>query len=393
MNSRLALLVVLGCAASALGAQSAIRKAYSSCARIYIHPSGIDFDSSGTAFQAAEWGADRLGLTFRNRYSNEVNVASESDVRTFIEMDRMRQLLGGGSSSALEAVGKAMSAEYVVLFGVNRTRNSTSITASLVKVNNNKFLVRRMASVSPGTDPRKAAERVADELVDELQWVLELCPFQGAVKVQLVETRKSDRTSTGSTFCNKQWRDLKRTHRVNISDDQQWQIDRWGRAGQAEGSLRWRGVEDVHDVEEHGCYPCKSGTMASRSSDRRVTTTTEVDSLSRSSAAVDPDLHDAMVRLEFKRDSTYTVFIRAASDKGLARRKVSHSITGACDTDGGEQDERSGARSTPLELRLGPFRGTPMDRVLSGKGRLDHQQTAEWTKYIDYSFSLKRLFK
>jgi hypothetical protein len=260
----------------------------------------------------------------------------------------------------------------------------------MVRGHDYRFLVQRTYGIPATSAGLNAINAAARDFVTEMGYARELCPFQGPISVHKVETRKTDRTSTGSVFCNGDWRDLTRAHHVNLSDDQRWRVERRGRSGGGPGTLQWRVSDVTQDVEDHGCYACKAGSLGRRTSDRTVTLTTEVDGVSRTSTAVDTSLWDVRATIEFRRDSTYTIFVRAASSTGLARRNVSHVVSGACDTDG-EKDDGTAKRSAPLELRLGPFRGTPFDARLQGKGRLDAQKTDEAERYIDFDFNLRRL--
>lgn len=380
-------LALIAVAAAPLTAQAS--KSFERCATVFIKAMAVDYDTSGTAESYARVLENFMSQELWDGYDGAASVLTAGDARTLIQNDRDRALLGASrGTETLDKVARAFDADYFLLLQVTRSRSAITLTANLYRPSKTKVLAHRERSLTAGglTADLKAFVK---EVAREVAYVAEICPYQGPVTARIVETRKSSRTSTGSVFCNKEWRALNRSNTVDNSDDQHWQLERRMRSGGSKGKLTWRVSENTRETEEHGCYPCRSGTPAARTSDRKVTTTTEVEGVSRASAAVDPELWDAIVRLEFKKDSTYTVFVRAASDRGLARRTISHAVTGACDTDG-ENENRSGARSAPLELRLGPFRGTPFDKQLRAKDRIDVKQTDEWVSYIEFSFDLKR---
>jgi hypothetical protein len=112
---------------------------------------------------------------------------SNADANIMLDLERQKELLGVGDMDQLSNIAEAMKSDYLVSLSVTVLKNTTTISAFIVKKGQDKVISRTVESV-PNDDAINAAKRVAKKLIDDLyQYNNQLCrekTWTGTIKIE-----------------------------------------------------------------------------------------------------------------------------------------------------------------------------------------------------------------
>jgi hypothetical protein len=319
------------------------------------------------------------------------------DVGTMLSFMRMRALLGGtieqqaSLDQDLAALGGAMGTDYLVVLNAMATKSRWTLSARWFDVRKAKALAMAMEDFAPGGDSLvDACDRVAEKLVDEVAY-FEICPYTGPVKITVNTNRSKEEKEEYPVFCNGMDQQYVKTTSESKVADTELEVTRTRRSW-ATGTIRYHSVETSKLVEEdpcHACDPTRKGVRIYTESHR---TTVDIEGLSEESSTAGQRISDVRPYLKFDRNGTFRLEILATSKPGVRKVHIERKAEGNCDTTVAKPKEDYSMRTDiPLGNVMGPFAGSPRDKVLTGHKEFREKDpvTGEETT-INVEFQLQR---
>jgi hypothetical protein len=317
--------------------------------------------------------------------------ATYDDLAVMLNHQREHALLGGNVDENMEALASAMGLyDHVISLQVTPSAGRTALNATCVSLKKAKTVA--MDIVLSGTGAEAALDSVPDfvrKFVEKLAY-LEPCAYKGPVRVTIQSKRNKEEKEEYPVYCNQSDLMYKKSTKIAKEATTDWDLQKTGRESAA-GTVHFRNRERTEIVEENGCYQCPSGRQGGRTSTRITTATEAIDGLSEDSLRDGKKQKDARITLRFNEDDTFTVYIKVASRDGTREERIEEKAEGTCDIKTGPPKTVEGKVDVALEDRLGPFAGSPLDKVLRGKAtetKVDPGSEEETTTSID--FELKR---
>jgi len=318
-----------------------------------------------------------------------VEISSQSTIASILELERMKQLLGGEERD-LASIGGAMGSDYLVGLQVTYAPGSIMVNAFCAYTRTSEVIARAMEIATNADDAIDAIERVSKQLVEGLK-KYEICPFKGPINV-IVKTELTDKkTESYTVYCNSLDGLYKRDITTNNSSDANWKLSKTSK-NRVIGSVTYILQEETEKEEHNDCYICPSGRQGSRLYKETVLKTAKVEGLSNESIADNQQIEDARAIITFIDNGTYTLRVKAASRKGDLKLRTEKKAEGTCDNQNPPPESIDKKADVSLkETTFGPFPGTSLDKVLSHKDTFTtiDPVTKEKTT-ITYDFDLKR---
>jgi hypothetical protein len=310
-----------------------------------------------------------------------------ADIAVTLNHQREHALLGGDVDEDLKALASALGLDdYLISLQVTPSAERTALHASCVSLKTSKPVA--MDTVLSGTGGEVALDSVPDfarKFVQKLAY-LEPCAYKGPVHVTVRSRRNKEEKEEYPVYCNQSDQMYKKSTKIAKEATTDWDLQKTGRESAA-GTVHFRNRGRTEIVEENGCYKCPSGRQGGRTSTRITTATEAIDGLSEDSLRDGKKQKDARITLRFNEDDTFTVYIKVASRDGTREERIEEKAEGTCDIKTGRPNTAEGKVDVALEDRLGPFAGSPLDKVLRGKTtetKVDPVSEEETTTSIDF---------
>lgn len=318
-------------------------------------------------------------------------ITIDESLRATLSWQRQRALLGGDVDEDLKALADALGLnDYLISLQVNPLGGRSALSAKCVNLKSSKTVAMDLVASGEGLEAAvDACEEFAKRFVRKLAY-LEICPYKGPVHVTVQSRRNKEEKEEYPVYCNQSDQMYKKSTKIAKDATTDWDLQKAGRESAA-GTVHFRNRERTEIVEENGCYQCPSGRQGSRTSTRITTAAETIDGLSEDSLRDGKKQKDARITLRFNEDDTFTVYIKVASRDGTREERIEEKAEGTCDIKTGPPKTVEGKVDVALEDRLGPFVGSPLDKVLRGKAtetKVDPGSEEETTTSID--FELKR---
>jgi hypothetical protein len=323
-------------------------------------------------------------------------ILTQSELKTLIEWDRWRYLLG--QESRMDQIAKAHEADFLVNLSVFEMDNSYLISGGALSVSKGKAITKNNYSADKNdatNEFHKIGRAIALDFVE-----MGLCPFVG--KLTMTTERTSDEIHERGNRCGKNNEGYFRgTMKKSYTYVEKLELEKKGRIG-AEGSLRASSVDEEMNREiNSGCVNCwtyegkdVTGIDATNytSSDYTLVIREEykVDGLA---PLFGSGGFPASVFIEFdKKEGTYMVTVKAVSKKGeyVKSRKVTN-VT-ACQKDPEPDEKVTNETIVSVKQIWGPFKGKYTDKTLqdskteTDNNKIDGGQTT-YTSKVNFSFS------
>ncbi len=318
-----------------------------------------------------------------------VEISSLSTITALLELERQRQLLGAGDDNAITNIGQALGCNYLISLRVSVINNKALITALCLDVKKVQAISRAMANVQHGEAGLDAVDNVSKQLIDGLK-KYEICPFKGPFKIHVVSTTKDKQTEEYPVYCNKIDGIYKKEITIDNSSNSEWNLykrDKYSTDGNVKFTMR----EETILEEQNDCYECTSGRKGGRTYYKKTLSSADVQGLSKDSEQYGIKVDDARIELTFLDNDTYTILIKAASNKGDKKEKIEEHAEGTCDNIQPNNNSINVKADVPLKQLLGPFKGNAQDDVLTEKSTIKNvdPNTKEETE-IEYEFNLTK---
>lgn len=218
----------------------------------------------------------------------------------------------------------------------------------------------------------------------------EICPYIGTLDFEVKTERNEKTTDAYPVYCNGADKKYKKEVEINEKSEANWKLiktDKYLTGGILSYTLR----EESLTTELNECYPCPSGRKGARVYTEKIIQTANIEGLSVESVLKGKNIPDARTEITFLEDGTYTIIVKAASKKGELKVKTEIHAEGTCDVISKPPVTSTQKADVPLNVTLGPFPGSGLDKVLSQNGSYHTVDpiTNEKTT-VTYNFNLKR---
>lgn len=307
-----------------------------------------------------------------------LNVLTMDEITAMIGWARKQQLMGTAEEQQIQLkdIGDAMGVKYIIRVNVLHQQGNPTTTIAL-KALNNKNQTGIYNDTQIFSSP-EAAWDGANAMFDRLEKGFaehlsmqkggygEICPFTGRVDVYREVKRDRHEKKSRDLYCKGMDMEGHELEKYSATLREVWSLERFGNPD-TRGSVDATFLEETIREEVNPCYVCGPDEIGRWVWNRTESLAGTVNGLSDKSTGESIKNKDATVRLHFKKDGTYTVTVKAASQAGKQTKTVKESAVGLCNTFTRNEPPESAGLKLGLEYTFGPFRGTPLDKKLTQK--------------------------
>lgn len=317
-------------------------------------------------------------------------LSSDKTVSVSLDFARQRALLGTeGSDKDIANIAGAVGGEYLVALNIIADNKQIMLAASCMYTRRAEMVTRSVEIAGGEGAAMTSADKLAKDFVKGMAY-FEICHYHGPVNVTVHTTQKDENREEHMVYCNHREQVYKKTSSLTRTVDTAWKLNKTGKA-RTVGEVDHRVLEEMQENEEDGCHKCASGREGGRIYNRTETVNATVRGLSQGSSTPSETIKDARVEIIFKLDGTYFLHIKAATDKGEINTRIVEKAEGSCDVVN-KSETHSREIDVPLENIWGPFKGTPLDKVLKDQKEKREKSGApgeETVTKLDFELSRK----
>lgn len=314
-----------------------------------------------------------------------VEINSISAVKSLLNLERQKQLLGTGSDEALANIAGAMGCEYLICLRVTVKARLATFTVFCMDSKNAQTLARATETAAHGSAGVSAMEKAAKDMIEDLK-EYEICAYTGTVKFE-VEIEKDDQTSS-STPCDAGM--ITTQIKTKSKSTLKWNLNKNG-LRKGDGDVTYDLKETTETTINNPCYICSNGQKVIAQIQEKKEVEAKANGLTHESVSEGQKVADCRIRLVFLKDGMYHILVEATSQKGNLKTTVDRKVNAPC-MDGKEEEPeapRNNEIEVPLKVVLGPYKGTTEDPLLSQEETKDLTQGKEKTT-VKINFSLTR---
>jgi len=167
-----------------------------------------------------------------------------------------------------------------------------------------------------------------------------------------------------------------------------WNLNKTGRR-QTSGTATYNFHQNETTVFDYSCYRCESGTEGAAKITETLESEARVEGLSTESTFEGNKVEDARVKIVFNDDGTYVLEVEATSRTGYLKETKEKKVEGACPEEGEPSDTKNRKLDVPFKVLLGPYKGSPEDKILQQKETKD-ASTGKEIVTVKIDFTLTR---
>lgn len=309
-----------------------------------------------------------------------IDYMDQNSLSQLLQFERTRQLLGTGSQEELQNIAGAVGCDYLVILSVNVIGKQIIMNASCGDMRKAKILAVANAS---GTIDQAAenSKKIVNDIVKQLE-EYEICFYTGPVNV--VAKIERDEYSNTSTPCDAGIiiTDVSVKSKSTLS----WKLNKVAMM-QTSGSVTYDLNEFYKSKIINPCYICGNGTKGSATITETKESEAKIEGLSNESIFEGKPVSDARIKIVFLENGTYTLLVKATSEKGTLKVTTEKKEYGTCNAanESEPKDTKTKRMDIPITIVFGPYQGTAEDKVLQQKETIDISQGQEkGTLTIDF---------
>jgi hypothetical protein len=317
-------------------------------------------------------------------------VWNQAQVSDLMERERRCQLQGGawdtGDCGGLKTVKDIYcGSEYLVATESATGPLGLFYTATLRDVRKVEIIAR--SSQHAERDAGPAVDALVKDFVHKLARY-QLCPYTGIVKMTVSEKTTRNVEEGYGVYCNGDDQRYSRTERDETNANTRWRVEKKSEHGRryAEGTVEHDELAESSFREEDPCHACAGGRKGPETRTRKSVASARVGEHGSGTAGT-----AATVELGFEEDGTFRVVMLAQSEVGQKTSRVEEHAEGTC-----TRLVDTVKRDPPTTLKLGiggqgvgPFKGSPHDKVLTGADRRV-EKIPDGERVVEIEFSLRR---
>lgn len=322
-------------------------------------------------------------------------VLTENDIGVLLGHERMRNLLGSETPGLMKSISDALGCEYLISIEIGILPGEKFvINASLIPYKDKFPSLHASAysnlTASSGDQNLKNCEEVAHKIIDGLKEV-EICPFKGTVKINVVSDLQKDTVAVYPVFCN----NMDGVYRIKTKTDNHaennWELQKIAKY-RTTGISDFTLYEEKSIEEQDDCYACSQQRKGARIFFEETKKYGEIKGLSQESQEKGKPIADARVDIRFQKDGTYTIYVDATSTQGDITTIHTKHAEGTCGSINDPAEKFTKKGDVPLHYIFGPYNGTSADKILKEKqDKIEEINPVSGEKTIyNISFDLER---
>lgn len=366
-----------------------------------------NYDASVDSWSASAF-VMKFGTLMSSALGEEFKCAepmgSREGVESALWFEYRNQVLGKYDKSStladqnLREIGKQMDCDYLVLLKVTISNTSLALKASCI--DNRKAKAISMAAEAENIRSKQGDQNLYDKglsqmvkhIIDDLKKI-EVCAYRGPVNIQVLSETNDKEVDEHSVYCSK----MDRTYRKTITNEKrssaEWALEKVTKVG-AVGDIKFSLAEKQEVSETDPCYTCEPLVTGNRVYHNVQVSYAEIQGISQTSVSRGEPVNDARIEITFRDDGTYFMLVKASSQTGTKTTTEEKTINcDCCKENENNEPPKTTTNKITAGIReiLGPFKGTPDQKVLSDKQSI--QKTDPVTKEkttISFDFTLSR---
>ncbi len=319
-------------------------------------------------------------------------ISTSFEVKSMLKHFRYDQILGFDQSSNKERwdnISSSTSCKYLIAINMKVVQQTAIIMLMFGDYTKDKAYFRTSISTSLSSVDQTTYEKLTKQLIDGLKQY-EICPFKGTIKVKIINELKDDVKEEYPVYCNGIDGNYKKTTTIKNYSEIDWNIEKI-RIQAAKGNVKVNLSEETIIDEINPCFECTPQKQGMRSYFEKTNTYVVVQGLSKESESNGDNVDDARAELTFLEDGTYTLRVKAASNK--SQKKTTKEITaqGICQNINEKSKPVINKIDLPLNELYGPFAGNAQDKVLSQRKTFEREDpNTKQKETVTFEFNLTR---
>lgn len=319
-----------------------------------------------------------------------VSFVNDELIRLGLDQQRQLQLVGAGNDQALKDFSQeATNVDYYIFLKTIITQSGiVTVSALFQDAQTKDDLSDTYFLGDVSTTTFAALEKPAQQLVDGLRNV-EICPYKGPVKIEVLSDLNVDVKNEYPVYCNEQDRTYKISYKENKHSKNIWNFEKTTRV-YARTFVDYNISEESEKIVDDGCYSCPTGKTR-RYFRQTITKTGHIDKVSEESLLFGKRLNDARIEIRFADDGTFTMKVDAASAEADITTTINQQAESWCDENVPIKTIKN-KTDIGLTYIFGPYKGLATDETLAKNPDpivIVNPISKEKTTYI-VSFNLKK---
>lgn len=361
---------------------------------------------------ADSWSASSFVMKFTNlmfsalkeEFSCAEPMGSKDAVESALWFEYRDQLLGKYDNDNTQAdqnlkeIGKQMDCDYLLLLKLTISNTSLALKASCL--DNKKAKVISMAVEAESIRSKQGDQNLYDKglsqmvkhIIDDLK-KYEVCPYKGPVNILVLSETNNKEVDEHSVYCSKMDRAYRKTTNTDKKSSAEWALEKVTKAG-AKGDIKFSLAEKQEVNETDPCYTCEPLITGNRVYHNLKISYAEIQGISETSVSRGEPVSDARIEITFRDDGTYFMLVKASSQTGTKTTTEEKTVNcDCCKENENNEPQTTTTNKITAGIRevLGPFKGTPDQKILSEKQTIQKVDpiTKEKTT-ISFDFTLTR---
>ncbi len=240
------------------------------------------------------------------------------------------------------------------------------------------------SKTSQGEMIKKIDESI-DEIINKLK-ECEICPYYGPVTIEVKSNREESETFQIGSPCDIDQATVTATRKTTST--LKWELNKYSLRA-ADGTVKYDLNENYTTVTNFPCYKCKNGDQGPTIVTETSETEAKTEGLSSESTSEGKPTKDARIKITFFENGTYTVLVKATSKEGPMKVTTEKKFEGMCESESEPKDTKDKRINVPIDVVLGPYKGTIKDKTLHQKETKDLSNGKEKTT-VNIDFTLTR---
>ena len=319
-------------------------------------------------------------------------ITKRSSIVTALNRERLEQFLGDGSQQKILDLGKEMNYDYLIILTLKTFEGKQIFVRAVCLAKKEVKCIADANYILVSMDyqgVKDGINSISQTLVD-LLYKHEICPFKGDINIKIVSPKKETTSEEYSVYCNGIDGYYKKTVTIDNYSENDWTITKTGKES-AIGTVKFNLSEETTIEEINPCYECSTTKQGARVYNEKSTSYADIEGLSNESESYGIPVDDARVKIIFSETGTYRIQISASSKKGEKKNREEISATGVCDNANPPPETWTNNIDEGIDETLGPFTGTPQDKILSYKITIPRKNEISGDdETISYEFNLTR---
>lgn len=321
-----------------------------------------------------------------------IKVNTSFEVKSMLKHFRDDQLLGFDQSDNKQRwdnIAGATTCKFLAAINMKVINQTAIVTLMFMDNTKAETYFRTSVSCAFSSLDQTVYEKLTKEMLDGLK-EYEICPFKGSINITIVNELKDQQKEEYPVYCNSMDGYYRKTTTINNYSETEWNINKV-RLQAATGNVKVNLSEETIIDEINPCFECTPEKQGARTYYEKTNTYAIVQGLSKESESEGVKVDDARAELTFLEDGTYTIRVKAASNKSQKKTTKEIKAQGVCQNINEPIRPVINSIDLPLNELFGPFKGNAQDKVLSQRGSFEKEDpNTKQKETVTFEFNLVR---